>query len=179
MTYDLYGCDMNSVKNRVKLNKQTTKLYDNNWWTASIKPRLLFSPCRLCFLRTSCACCCRVWERVWGDGPGVHVWPPHPRPPVPRPGSRLQSWGTQWGKTLENIEMYCDDFRLCPTRRRALYALLGLWHPLAACAGCLHVARAAKELIVLFVGSFHHVQRGRAKQTTRELLQYKCLGFNV
>ena len=24
----------------------------NNWWTASIKPRLLFSRCRLCFFRT-------------------------------------------------------------------------------------------------------------------------------
>jgi len=35
---------------------------------------------------------------------------------------------------------------LCPARCRVLHALLGLRHPVAACAGCLHVVTAAWQL---------------------------------
>ena len=44
--------------------------------------------------------------------------------------------------------------------------LFGLRHPVAARAGCLHVARTAWQLIVLIVRSFHPVRRDRVQHST-------------
>ena len=40
-------------------------IFHYRWWTVSIKPRLLFSPCRLCFQRTSFSSDCLLIRRLW------------------------------------------------------------------------------------------------------------------
>jgi len=76
--------------------------------------------------------------------------------------------------------MYCSDLRLCPARRRVLLALLSLRHPVAARAGCLHIARASWQLIVLFIRCFHPSDaagRGRRPEKRDSIINVTAFVF--